>query len=209
MSEDFSQSFWGLAYSTSTGIGSYEAEHAVTTQARHRREHPRRRVPATEWAEVLPDIDEEEWPDLGARERERQRVAAEKRERQLTHLRRLCDSRKSETVQRRDIAAENATLLAEVNALREQLAEHYDRPKVVVEYRSIGAVSVRSQPVIPDPNEHPTIDGHETARILGCSYWSLLEQVKAGTCPVEPLRLGRKLMWPTAKVLAAVGLNEV
>ncbi len=54
----------------------------------------------------------------------------------------------------------------------------------------------------------PTLDGHRTAEILGCSYWSLLEQVKAGVCPVEPIRLGRNLRWPTATVLRTIGLEE-
>jgi hypothetical protein len=53
----------------------------------------------------------------------------------------------------------------------------------------------------------PTLDGHQVAEILGCSYWSLLEQVKAGTCPVEPLRLGRSLRWPTVAVLRLIGVD--
>ncbi|MDQ3641493.1 MAG: hypothetical protein M3450_08535 [Actinomycetota bacterium] len=52
-----------------------------------------------------------------------------------------------------------------------------------------------------------TIDGHQVAELWGCSYWSVLDQVKAGTCPVAPLRLGRKLRWPTAMVLASVGIE--
>ena len=52
-----------------------------------------------------------------------------------------------------------------------------------------------------------TIDGHQVAELWGCSYWSVLEQVRAGTCPVEPLRLGRKLRWPTALVLLSVGIH--
>ena len=53
------------------------------------------------------------------------------------------------------------------------------------------------------PNLPTVLDGRVTAELFGCSYWSLLEQVKAGTCPVAPLRLGRKLMWPTAARLCA------
>jgi hypothetical protein len=54
----------------------------------------------------------------------------------------------------------------------------------------------------------PTLNGRQTALIFGCSYWSLLEQVKRGDCPVEPLRLGRNLRWPTTRVLAAVGIER-
>lgn len=55
----------------------------------------------------------------------------------------------------------------------------------------------------------PTIlDGHKTAELLGCSYWHLLELVKRGDAPVEPLRLGRRLVWPTARVLEVLGLDR-
>lgn len=63
-------------------------------------------------------------------------------------------------------------------------------------------------PTLPDPATTPTIDASTAASIFGCSVWSLYEQVKRGDCPVEPLRLGRKLRWPTARVLDAVGLHE-
>jgi hypothetical protein len=57
-------------------------------------------------------------------------------------------------------------------------------------------------------NLPPTLSGRQTAMILGCSYWSLLEQVKRGDCPVAPLRLGRRYRWPTQLVFAAVGLVD-
>lgn len=53
-----------------------------------------------------------------------------------------------------------------------------------------------------------TLRAEQVAELLGCSTWSLYEQVKAGTCPVEPIRLGRRLVWPTAKVLALLGLDR-
>lgn len=53
----------------------------------------------------------------------------------------------------------------------------------------------------------PTLDAEQTAEIFGCSKWSLYELVKRNECPVEPLHLGRKLRWPTAAVLRAVGLS--
>ena len=53
----------------------------------------------------------------------------------------------------------------------------------------------------------PTLDGHQVAKIWGCSYWCLLEMRKAGTCPVAPLSLGRHLRWPTVSVLEAIGVT--
>lgn len=54
----------------------------------------------------------------------------------------------------------------------------------------------------------PTVlDGHAAADAFGVSYWHLLELVKKGEAPVEPLRLGRRLVWPTARVLDALGIG--
>lgn len=52
-----------------------------------------------------------------------------------------------------------------------------------------------------------TLDAKEAAAVLGVSTWTLYETVKAGTCPVEPLRVGKRLRWPTALVLRAVGIS--
>ena len=64
------------------------------------------------------------------------------------------------------------------------------------------AITLRSLADLP-----PTLDGHQAAEILGCSYWTLLELRKRGECPVEPLKLGRVLRWPTLKVLETVGVT--
>ncbi len=53
----------------------------------------------------------------------------------------------------------------------------------------------------------PTLDAKVVADMLGCSIWALYDSVKAGACPVEPLRVGRKLRWPTVLVLRALGLE--
>ena len=53
----------------------------------------------------------------------------------------------------------------------------------------------------------PTMSAEEAAAIWGCSSWTLYGMVRAGTAPVAPLHLGRLLRWPTAAVLASVGLK--
>jgi predicted DNA-binding transcriptional regulator AlpA len=53
----------------------------------------------------------------------------------------------------------------------------------------------------------PTISTEETAEIWGVGVDHLWALVRAGKTPVEPLKLGRKLRWPTAKVLASIGLE--
>lgn len=60
---------------------------------------------------------------------------------------------------------------------------------------------------LPNPAEQPTMAATEVAEVWGCSAWAVYEMVRSQTCPVEPLRLGRKLRWPTARVLASVGLD--
>ncbi|HWL44219.1 MAG TPA: hypothetical protein VNQ73_14855 [Ilumatobacter sp.] len=53
----------------------------------------------------------------------------------------------------------------------------------------------------------PTLATSEAAEVWGVSDDTLYEQVRLGTAPVEPLRFGRKLRWPTAKVLDSVGIG--
>lgn len=52
-----------------------------------------------------------------------------------------------------------------------------------------------------------TLDAHQAADLFGCSYWHFLEQVREGTAPVEPLRLGRQYRFPTAACLRVVGIE--
>jgi predicted DNA-binding transcriptional regulator AlpA len=51
------------------------------------------------------------------------------------------------------------------------------------------------------------MNAEQVSEAWGCSAWTVYGMVTAGTCPVEPLRLGRKLRWPTALVLASIGLQ--
>jgi predicted DNA-binding transcriptional regulator AlpA len=53
----------------------------------------------------------------------------------------------------------------------------------------------------------PTLDTHQAAEILGCSADHLWALVREDQAPIEPLRLGRKLRWPTARLLALVGID--
>jgi predicted DNA-binding transcriptional regulator AlpA len=53
----------------------------------------------------------------------------------------------------------------------------------------------------------PTMTVPQVATVWHCSEWTIYEMVRKGTCPVEPLRLGRLLRFPTESVLASVGLH--
>jgi predicted DNA-binding transcriptional regulator AlpA len=53
----------------------------------------------------------------------------------------------------------------------------------------------------------PTMSAEEAAQVWGCSTWTVRQRTKDGTLPVVPLRLGRLQRWPTAAVLASVGLR--
>ena len=48
----------------------------------------------------------------------------------------------------------------------------------------------------------------QLARVLGLSENSLYRHAKEGTCPVEPIRVGGRLMWRTADVARVLGLEE-
>jgi predicted DNA-binding transcriptional regulator AlpA len=52
-----------------------------------------------------------------------------------------------------------------------------------------------------------TYQAKELAERLGVSTWAIYESVRQGTCPVEPIRVGKRLVWPRAKVNALLGLN--
>lgn len=52
-----------------------------------------------------------------------------------------------------------------------------------------------------------TLGAEQTAELWGCSTWALYAMAKTQSCPVAPLRLGRKLRWPTALVLKSVGID--
>jgi hypothetical protein len=53
----------------------------------------------------------------------------------------------------------------------------------------------------------PTLTAAETAELLGCHVESLRELCRRGCSPVEPLRLGRALRFPTARVLEVLGIE--
>lgn len=52
-----------------------------------------------------------------------------------------------------------------------------------------------------------TLDVDQVSDLWGCSAWATYKMVREGTCPVAPLRLGRRLVWPTAAVLRSIGLG--
>lgn len=58
---------------------------------------------------------------------------------------------------------------------------------------------------IPDPRTTPTISVEFTGRLLGLSRPSAYEAARNGEIPV--IRIGRRLVVPTAKILAMLGLD--
>jgi predicted DNA-binding transcriptional regulator AlpA len=51
------------------------------------------------------------------------------------------------------------------------------------------------------------LTSEETAELLGVSVDHLWALAREGTAPVEPLKLGRVYRWPTARLLALLGLG--
>jgi predicted DNA-binding transcriptional regulator AlpA len=47
----------------------------------------------------------------------------------------------------------------------------------------------------------------EVARLWGVSEDHVWSMAREGTAPVEPLKLGRSYRWPTARLLALLGLG--
>ncbi len=57
---------------------------------------------------------------------------------------------------------------------------------------------------LPDPLEEPTVDVERAGRILGISRGSAYEGVRTGDLP--SIRVGRRILVPTAKLLEMLGL---
>jgi predicted DNA-binding transcriptional regulator AlpA len=47
----------------------------------------------------------------------------------------------------------------------------------------------------------------EVAERFGCSTWSVYDLVRRDEFPVEPIRLGRKLVWSRSAVDARLGIT--
>jgi excisionase family DNA binding protein len=60
--------------------------------------------------------------------------------------------------------------------------------------------------VLPDPIAEPTISVERAGRLMGVSRNSAYEAARTGELPV--LRVGRRLLVPTAKFLALLGISE-
>jgi predicted DNA-binding transcriptional regulator AlpA len=52
-----------------------------------------------------------------------------------------------------------------------------------------------------------TYTADEFAELLGCSTWAIYEGVRRGDCPLPPIRIGRRLVWPRATVDRLLGLD--
>lgn len=52
-----------------------------------------------------------------------------------------------------------------------------------------------------------TYTAAEVAKLYGCSEWQVYKLARENACPVPPIRLGRKLVWPKAVVDAQLGLT--
>lgn len=53
----------------------------------------------------------------------------------------------------------------------------------------------------------PTLTTEQAAEMLGVSKDHLWKLAREGTAPVEPLRLGASLRWPTARLADLLGLD--
>lgn len=60
-------------------------------------------------------------------------------------------------------------------------------------------------PAIPDPSVKPTLTVEETAHVLGIIRGGAYEGVRSGDIP--SLRIGRRVIVPTAQLRALLGLN--
>lgn len=59
----------------------------------------------------------------------------------------------------------------------------------------------------PGPVPSATYTAAEVAALLGVSEWGIYQAVRNGTIPFQPIKIGRRLVWPRAIVDRALGLS--
>jgi excisionase family DNA binding protein len=59
--------------------------------------------------------------------------------------------------------------------------------------------------VLPDPEQEPTITVERAAKVLGISRGSAYEAARSGQLPA--IRIGHRLVVPTAALLAMLGIE--
>lgn len=59
-----------------------------------------------------------------------------------------------------------------------------------------------------DQRRSVTYTAEEFAELLGVSAWTVYEAVRTGTCPLAPIRIGkRRLVWSRALVDSLLGIE--
>lgn len=53
-----------------------------------------------------------------------------------------------------------------------------------------------------------TLQAQELAERLGVSTWAIYQSVRDGTCPVPPIRVGKRIVFSKAAVDALLGAAE-
>lgn len=53
-----------------------------------------------------------------------------------------------------------------------------------------------------------TYTAEEFFGLLGVSNWAGYESVRRGDCPIPPIKVGRRLVWPRASVDRLLGIDQ-
>jgi excisionase family DNA binding protein len=61
---------------------------------------------------------------------------------------------------------------------------------------------------MPDQTMRRTYTARELADLLGIGVSTVYESVAEGSCSVEPIRIGRRMVWARGPVDSLLGLEE-
>lgn len=61
-------------------------------------------------------------------------------------------------------------------------------------------------PLLPDPAAQPTLSVEHAGQVLGISRWAAYQAAKTGDLPT--LRIGGRILVPTARLLAMLGVEQ-
>lgn len=54
-----------------------------------------------------------------------------------------------------------------------------------------------------------TLTAEEFAQLLGVASCTLYQSVQDGSCPIEPIRVGRRLVWSRSRVATLLGVESL
>lgn len=70
----------------------------------------------------------------------------------------------------------------------------------------LSGTAVRRIPGIGGKELPAAVSSRQAAELLNVGYETLLDAARNGSAPIQPIRIGGALRWPTAEILRVLGV---